>query len=183
MNIMKKWWTTDFLGSGAKWIFFQYVLELLLKQSNIMVIAFSVLNKEHQRNSNMDFKVLSTCRKMLSRTGISSESCVQIGRIKISNIFVRIAFMLPMNLSLVVITAFCLEEGFNLKRIAVSVGLALGIIQMDLIFFCLAYQKPSTTKILANFQRIVEESEYLIHHKKRDFNEHFLYFFLNEKDT
>lgn len=70
-------------------------------------IGFEKSFEKRQKNPNVGFKVLSTCG---------------------SNIFVRIAFMLTLNLSLVVIAAFFFEEGFSLMKICAAVGLTLGII-------------------------------------------------------
>lgn len=117
--------------------------------------------------TKMVFKVLKSCRRILSITNLLEKRYIHIGRFKIATIFLQFAYMIPMNFSLALILCFCMNQEFNLKKTSGAIGISLGIIQMDLIFICFSYQKPLTTKILTDFQSIVSARKCCINSKEK----------------
>lgn len=105
----------------------------------------------------MEFKVLKGCRIVLSLTNLLERQKFHVGRFTFPNILYSIIFMIPLNLSLSLMIWFCFDEKFNLMKTSNAISISLGIVQIELIFICLACQKPLITNMLSHFENIVFE--------------------------
>lgn len=104
--------------------------------------------------------MLKGLRLFLSMSYLNGDTHVNIGRISISSILASIFLVLPMNLSLVFMIWFILDNDFDLKKTSGAIFLAFGIIQIDLMYGNLVINKSLIKEILDRLQSIVDESNF-----------------------
>lgn len=108
----------------------------------------------------MSVEVLKGFRYILSLVALDNVAFVRIGYFHIPSAILRFAYMIPMNISMLLIIWYSFDYGFDLKMVSGAFSLILGITQIDLIYLTLAMKTALIKDIVDYFRNVVQRSNF-----------------------
>lgn len=109
----------------------------------------------------MSIQVLKGFRSILSSAGLNNEPFLPMKYFRIPTTIIRIAYTIPMNISLSLIILYSLDYGFDLNKVSGAFSLIVGITQIDLIYISLVTKSTLIMEIVNYFQDVVQRSNFM----------------------
>lgn len=104
--------------------------------------------------------VLTTSRFLLRLTQLGNKKQFKFFKFHIPTALSQALYILPLSVFPLYLMRYCIDEHFQLDRIAGAVGLIFGNTQMICIYFCLAANNSLIADTFDTLQRIVNERSF-----------------------
>lgn len=119
-------------------------------------------NLDNQDNQNNHFVVLERMRKFLEIINLINENAI-FHKLKIPyeipNWLFSCIYLFMLTIQIILSVLFCIHVGFELNKSIWPLSLSIAAIQMISIYFCLFSNKNRIIDMLAQLQRLVNESK------------------------
>lgn len=103
-------------------------------------------------------EILSRCRLPLIWMNLCNKNGVYIRNYKIPNLIVCLMLATPIFYGFVMYLWLCVENNFDLVKLARTFACIVGNIKAILIFFSLAWTNPMIIKMIDHLQAVVDRS-------------------------
>lgn len=113
-------------------------------------------------DSDAKIEVLSECCALLRFINLSSKTRLRMGRSAIPNSVLYTLLSIPLSFSVMCDVMKVLDMELNFQQNANSFLFIPGTTQMQLIYFCLAFQNDLITETVEQIQKIVDRSKCLL---------------------
>lgn len=107
-------------------------------------------------------RIFNELRYYLNKLHLDSESPVCIFGFNIPDWIVHFYTMFLMNVTVIFLVRFCYLSNFDLAAMSRAMGVALGVIQLALIYTSVAANRNLIHETMNHLQTIVDERMYLI---------------------
>lgn len=119
-----------------------------MKSENLSKLIFGL----KMQQNNESFIVLRNCRNLLKILKITDKNGIYL-----NGLFYFI-YLLPLNLVLTLCIWFCFDNNFNLTAIVWPMNLTAGVVQMELIYFCLISKRNLLNEMMVRLQFLINQS-------------------------
>lgn len=117
------------------------------KEENVKVFELSTAHIE----------ILKDCRFYLEKLCLCNDKRVRIANYAVSFTMMNILCVVPQTISLYCLARAVYEANFDLNEVSTAIANCIGISQIELIYFTLAANRPTTFKLMNKMQSVVDD--------------------------
>lgn len=102
-------------------------------------------------------EILKDCRFYLGKLFLCNDAPVKICHLTIPFALMNLLCVLPQTIAIILLTRTVYVANFDLNKISSGLAIAIGVTQIELIYFSLAANRRVISKILNEMQSVVDD--------------------------